>query len=140
SCGRPGCLEAYASGTSVAERAREGLARGAVSTLSAVAEVTAADVTAAVRAGDRFATALWEETLDLLGTGLTSIVNLYEPQVLVLGGGLTRAADLLFDPVRERVAAQAMGPAAGAVRIVPATGGPHAGLLGAAAVAFERLT
>ncbi|MEU5363964.1 ROK family protein [Streptomyces sp. NPDC005925] len=142
SCERAGCLEAYASGTSIAERAREGLAEGAGgdSALNALEDVTAADVTAAVRAGDPFATALWEETLDLLGSGLTSIVNLYEPEVLVLGGGVTRAADLLFEPVRRRVAAQAMGPAAAAVRIVPATGGEHAGLLGAAAVAFERLT
>jgi glucokinase len=139
SCERAGCLEAYASGTSIAERAREGLAAGADSALSAMGHVTAADVTAAARAGDPFAAALWEETLDLLGSGLTSIVNLYEPEVLVLGGGVTRAADLLFEPVRRRVTAQAMGPAAGAVRIVPATGGEHAGLLGAAAIAFERL-
>ncbi|NGN67396.1 ROK family protein [Streptomyces sp. A7024] len=137
-CGRAGCLEAYASGTSIAERAREGMP--ADSSLAAIEELTAADVTAAARAGDPYATALWEETLDLLGSGLTSIVNLYEPELLVLGGGVTRVGDQLFEPLRRRVAAQAMGPAAAAVRIVPATGGDHAGVLGAAAIGFERLT
>lgn len=129
SCGREGCLEAYASGTSIAERARE----------AGCAARTAEELAAAVREGDPLAVRVWEETTELFGGGLTSIVNLLEPELVVLGGGVTRSADLLLPPLREYVARSAMGPAAEAVRIETATGGERAGLLGAAAIGFERL-
>ena len=142
-CGRSGCLEAYASGTSIAERAAEAVAaavsRGVPTTLADCAPLTAAEVAAAAREGDAVAEAVWAETVDTLGSGLTSLVNLYEPDLVVLGGGVTRSGDQLLDPVRRIVAEQAMGPAARAVRIVRASGGDRAGLLGAAAIALERL-
>lgn len=138
-CGRRGCLEAYVSGTSIAERAREALSGGAASSLSALAEVTAADVDRAAAAGDPVATAVWEQTTEALACGLTSIVNLLEPELVVLGGGVTRAGERLLGPVREAVRRQAMGPAARACRIVPAALGDRVGVAGAAAVAFERL-
>uniref|UniRef100_A0AAU2W0M1 ROK family protein n=1 Tax=Streptomyces sp. NBC_00008 TaxID=2903610 RepID=A0AAU2W0M1_9ACTN len=140
-CGRTGCLEAYASGTSIAERAREALATGhPQSVLAALPRPgpTAADVAAAARDGDPLATALWDETTDLLAEGLASIVNLYEPEVVVLGGGVTRSGEQLLSPVREKTRRLAMGPASNA-RIVRAGAGDRAGVLGAAAVALERL-
>ncbi|WP_051941195.1 ROK family protein [Phaeacidiphilus oryzae] len=146
SCGRRGCLEAYASGTSIAERAREAVreetAAGHWTALAEhpAEELGAADVARAALDGDALAVRLWRETTELLGDGLTSIVNLYEPEVLVLGGGVTRSGDQLLLPVRESVARQAMAPAAAACRVVLATGGDRAGVLGAAAIAFERLT
>ncbi|MFJ8886746.1 ROK family protein [Streptomyces sp. NPDC102402] len=140
-CGRTGCLEAYASGTSIAERAREALAAGhPQSVLAALPHPgpTAADVAAAARDGDPLATALWDETTDLLAEGLASIVNLYEPEVVVLGGGVTRSGEQLLAPVREKTRRLAMHPASNA-RIVRAGAGDRAGVLGAAAVALERL-
>ncbi|MGP3938139.1 ROK family protein [Streptomyces sp. 6N106] len=136
-CGRAGCLEAYASGTSLGERAREAVTRGEPTSLPA--DATAADVSREARAGDPLAVRLWDETTALLGQGLTSIVNLYEPEVAVLGGGVTRAGEQLLEPVRRTVTRLAMGPAARAVRIVRAANGDRAGVLGAAAIAFERL-
>lgn len=140
-CGRTGCLEAYASGTSIAERAREALAAGAPPSVLAALPApgpTAADVARAARTGDPLATALWDETTDLLAEGLASIVNLYEPELVVLGGGVTRAGEQLLGPVRHKTARLAMGPVA-ATRIVRARAGDRAGVLGAAAVALERL-
>ncbi len=129
-CGRRGCLEAYASGTAIAERYRE--AGGDPS-------ATAADVQVAAAAGEPRATAVWQSTVDALVCGLTSIVNLLEPEVLVLGGGVTRAGDHLLGPVRAGVHAAAMGPASRAVRIVRAALGDRVGVVGAAAIAYERL-
>ncbi|MEV5172627.1 ROK family protein [Streptomyces flaveolus] len=137
-CGRPGCLEAYASGTSLGELAREAVTRGEPTSLPA--DATAADVAREARAGDPLAVRLWDETTALLGQGVTSIVNLYEPEVVVLGGGVTRAGEQLLAPVRHTVARMAMGPAARAVRVVRAANGDRTGVLGAAAIAFERLT
>ncbi|WP_327664711.1 MULTISPECIES: ROK family protein [unclassified Streptomyces] len=142
SCGRAGCLEAYVSGTSIAERAREALVFDRQTVLAGLPNdgITAADVARAAREGDELAAELWQETCELLAQGLASIVNLYEPELVVLGGGVTRSGEQLLAPVREKVARLAMGPAAEAARIVTATGGDGAGVLGAAAIAFERLT
>jgi glucokinase len=100
-CGGRGCLEAYVSGTSIAERARK--AMDGASTLSTVDTVTAADVAAHTAAGDPLATWVWQDTVAALGCGLTSIVNMLEPELVVLGGGVTRAGDALVAPVREVV-------------------------------------
>ena len=129
-CGRRGCLEAYVSGTSIAERAREAGMDGAV----------AADVAAAAKAGDPVASAVWDETIDALACGLTSIVNLFEPELVVLGGGVVSGTgEQLLGPVRTRVQAEAMPPSAAAVRIVEAALGEQVGVVGAAAIAIERI-
>jgi glucokinase len=128
-CGRKGCLEAYVSGTSIAERARE----------AGMIGVSAADVAAAAHAGDPVAGAVWDETVVALACGLTSIVNVFEPELIVVGGGVTRAGEQLLGPVRERVQAEAMTPAGQDVRLVRSALGDRVGVVGAAAIAFERL-
>jgi glucokinase len=125
-CGRRGCLEAYCSGTSIAERAQEAGMDGA----------GAADVAAAARAGNTIASRVWDETCEALACGITSIVNLFEPEIVVLGGGVVRTGEQLLGPVRERVAEQAMG---GPVDVVAAELGDAVGVVGAATVAYERL-
>jgi glucokinase len=137
-CGRLGCLEAYVSGTSIAERAREALAeRRRDSVLAAVHEPTAADVAAAARAGDALAQEVWDGTTAALACGLTSIVNLFEPELVVLGGGVTRSGEQLLGPVREAVETTAMSPAGRAAGIVLSALGDQVGVVGAAAIAFE---
>jgi glucokinase len=127
-CGRRGCLEAYVSGTSISERARE----------AGLAAVTATEVAAAARDGDPVATAVWDETVEALACGLTSIVNLFEPQLVVLGGGVIRTGEQLLGPVRERVRASAMGPASRAADIVASAFGDRVGVAGAAAIVYAR--
>ncbi|HVM16842.1 MAG TPA: ROK family protein [Gaiellaceae bacterium] len=139
-CGRRGCLEAYVSGTSIAERAREALAAdGAGSSLSALGEPTAADVVAAARAGDPLASAVWRETVDAFGSGLTSIVNVFEPELVVVGGGVSSAGDALLAPARDYVRARAIVPGAAALDVVPAALGERVGVVGAAAVVLDRI-
>ena len=125
-CGRRGCLEAYCSGTSIAERAEEAGMHGA----------SAADVAQAASAGNTIAAKIWDETCEALACGIVSIANLFEPEVVVLGGGVMRTGEQLLGPVRERVAEQVIG---GPVRVVAAENGDAVGVVGAAAVAFERL-
>ena len=126
-CGRHGCLEAYCSGTSIAERAVEaGMGAG----------VTAADVAQAAQAGDEVASRVWDETCEALACGLTSIANLFEPEVIVLGGGVVRTGEQLLAPVRASVAEQMIGPP---VSIVAAASGDAVGVVGAAAIAYERV-
>lgn len=137
SCGRHGCIEAYASGTSIAERAREAIRAGSRSSLRDLESLTAADVSAAAAAGDAVARAVWTETVDLLGTAVTDLVNVFEPDLVVLGGGVTRAGAMLLDPISDQVAREAMKPAAGAARVALAGLGDLVGVVGAATIAYD---
>ena len=136
-CGARGCAEAYVSGTSIARRAAEAAA-GSDSTLAGLA-ITAKDVAEHARAGDPVARAVWDETTAMLGRMVAVLINVCEPELVVLGGGVTRAGAQLLDPVREAALRQAMPPAAAACDVVLSRHGEAVGVLGAAAIAYERL-
>jgi len=138
-CGRRGCLEAYASGTNIAARARERLAAGRASSLADVPVVTAQHVAEAAAADDELAGEVWDETTAILGSAIANILDVFNPELVVLGGGVTRAGDQLLVPVREAALRQAMPPARGAAEIVLAGLGDELGVISAATVAFERL-
>lgn len=127
-CGRRGCLEAYVSGTSIAERGRE----------ADLPYETAEEVAAAALSGDGGAARVWDETVEALACGLTSIVNVLEPEVVVIGGGVSRSGEHLLAPVRQRVHKEAMTPAGKAVEIVAAALGDRVGVVGAAAIVLEH--
>jgi glucokinase len=137
-CGSIGCFEAYASGTALATRAREVLPTNPDSALATAKELTAQTVVEAVRAGDALAKRVWDETMIALAAGLASLIHIFNPSRIVLGGGLTHAGELLFEPVRRHLRTRAIGPLAAACAIVPAQLGDNAGVLGAAAVGMER--
>jgi glucokinase len=139
-CGNTGCLEAYCSGTSLAARAREAVEAGGASSLGKVRPITGLAVVEAVRAGDALAVELWEETMLILGVGVVNVIHLYNPRRVILGGGLTGADELLFEPVRRYAFAHALKTMSAIVDIVPAELGDAVGILGAAAVAVEGLT
>ena len=139
-CGRRGCLEAYASGTNIAARAREALASGEPSSLGALETLTSRDVAAAAAAGDPLATRIWDETTAILASAMANILDVFNPELVILGGGVTRAGEQLLGPVRAGGLAQAMAPAARSAEIVLAELGDRLGVVSAAAVAFERLT
>lgn len=134
-CGRNGCLEALASGLSIAREARMRLRgpAGATSALSAIPPdtLTAQHVAEAAAAGDALARAVWNEAMGWLGIGIASAANLLNPGRVVLGGGLTRAGALLFNPVRHVVARRVMDPE---LTVVPAALGDDVGILGGAAL------
>lgn len=136
-CGRQGCLEAYASGTNIAVRANEVLTlTDQASSLRDVPLVRAEHVSAAAAAGDPLAAEVWNETTALIGQAVTDLVNVFEPHVVVLGGGVTRSGAMLLDPVRETVHATAMPPAARAV-VALAGLGDEVCVVGAGALALD---
>jgi glucokinase len=135
-CGRRGCIEAYASGTAIAQRATEALASGRRSSLSCLQTITAKDVAAAAPT-DALARAIWDETTELLGIAVTDLVNVFEPDLVVFGGGVARAGHLLIDPVARIVADNAMGPAGSAARIVLTGLGDTVCVVGAGALALD---
>lgn len=138
-CGNYGCLEAYASGPNIASRAVEGIEAGERSSLPDLVEgdlerITAETVSEAVLAGDAFATGVLLETARHLGVGLANLINLVNPEVVVIAGGVTRAGDALLDPLRAEVRRRAFLPAVSACRIMAAQLGADAGVIGAAGI------
>ena len=141
-CGSTGCIEAYCSGTNIALRAREAIDAGNATGPLAQGDpgtISAERVADAARDGDPLASSIWDETMELLGGGIVSIIHAFNPRLVVLGGGVTAAGDLLFDPVRRIVAERAMPWLAAVVRVVPAELGALTGVHGAVAVALDRL-
>jgi len=142
-CGSRGCLEAYASGTNIAARARERVLAGEQSLLLDIAGspelINGEAIDAALRAGDPLTVRIWDETMEILGTGIANVINIFNPRRVVLGGGITNFGSTLFDPIRRIALSRAMGPLTEVVEIVPAQLGGQVGVLGAVAVALERL-
>ncbi|HET7583517.1 MAG TPA: ROK family protein [Gemmatimonadaceae bacterium] len=137
-CGNYGCLEAYASGPAIAQRAREALERDEVSVLPRMvdgdlAKLTAATVYDAALQGDALARELVRDTARFLGTGIANFLNILNPDVVVIAGGVTRAGDALFEPLRAEVKRRAFRPAVAACRIVPGALPGTAGVVGAVA-------
>jgi glucokinase len=137
-CGRKGCLEAYASGSSIAARTAELLAADPrPSVLRELDEPRAEHVSAAAAQGDPVATQVWDETVEILGQAVTDLVNLFEPNVVVLGGGVTRSGAQLLAPVARIVGDTAMPPAAAAARVTLAALGDEVCVVGAGALALD---
>jgi glucokinase len=143
-CGNYGCLEAYASGPAIALRAVEGIEAGAESLLPALVDgrlesLTAATVYEGVVLGDPYANDVMRETAKLLGAGIASIINVLNPEMVVIAGGVTRAGEHLFAPLRAEVRKRAFKSAQEACQIVSAQLPGTAGLIGAIAV-FKKET
>ena len=138
-CGQRGCVEAYASGSSIARRANEALAAGRPSSMRDVPLVTAETVSTHAGGGDPLARSVWDETTAALGRALAVMINVMEPQLVILGGGVTRAGDALLLPVRHAALSQAMRPAGAAARVELSAHGDTVGVVGAAASAFRHL-
>ncbi len=138
-CGNYGCLEAYASGPAIALRAVEGIEAGAQSMLpdlvhGRLEDITAATVYEAVLLGDTYANEVMRETAQFLGTGIANIINVLNPQMIVIAGGVTLAGDHLFVPLRAEVRRRAFKSAEEACQIVSAQLQGTAGMIGAAGV------
>jgi glucokinase len=142
-CGNYGCLEAYASGPAIAARAVEGVEAGAETSLpdyvrGDLRQITAQVVYEAAHDGDEYAREVVHDTAKVLGAGVANIINIFNPQVVVICGGVTLAGDQLFVPLRSEVKRRAFKPAANACRIVPGELTGTAGVYGAAAVFMRR--
>jgi glucokinase len=138
-CGNDGCLEAYASGPAIARRARELVAAGAVSSLGSMAPdaISAQTVYEAAGAGDALAREVVQDTAKYLGVGVANLINILNPEVVVVCGGVTQAGDGLFIPLRREVARRAFRPAVDACRIVPGMLTGTAGVVGAARIFLD---
>jgi len=142
-CPNHGCLEAVASGTALGrealriahERPDSGLGKA----LAAGSEIRGALVTELAHDGDAAARDALALIGSRLGVGIANYVNIFNPEYVVVGGGVIAAGDLLLGPARAVVAERALSPSRDVVRIVPARFGAESGMLGAATLALEGI-
>jgi glucokinase len=124
--GTPGALETFIGNYNIAAR-------------SGGRFTSTHELLSAVSVGDEAAVALWRRSLHALGCATVSFINIVDPEVVIIGGGIATAGDLLFGPLRENVARHEWRPAGNAVKIIPAALGEWAGAIGAARDAMLRV-
>ncbi len=143
SCGNTGCLEVLASGTAIAREAVTRISQGERSALTEIVEgkiedITAEKVEVAARRGDPLASDVICKAATYLGVGMANLVNIFNPEMIIIGGGVANMGDLLLNPARQVVEERAFSLPARAVRIIPAQLGSSAGVLGAAVFARQQ--
>jgi len=138
-CGKPGCIEVLASGNAIARRARERIATGTSSTMLELAggnvdAIRGETVGKAFLAGDPFAKELILETIEMLAVWFANMIDLLDPEVIVIGGGAATLYQPFYDQLRERIPQLAVNPRASEVPVLPAHYGAESGIAGGAAL------
>jgi glucokinase len=137
-CGNTGCLELFASATAIVRMTRERLPRFPQSKLSSE-DLTAEKVYGAGREGDELALSVFKTVGTYLGIGLANLINIIDPEIIVIAGGVVNGWDLFARDMQNVVNERAVRATAAQVKIAAAQCGDNAGLLGAARLAFDDL-
>ena len=132
-CGDRGCLEAFASGPSIVAMAEDYIKGGKSTKYRELAnpEITPYVVSEAAKQGDAVAKRIFTIMGEYIGMGLVSVVNLLNPEKIIIGGGVAAAGDILLDPIKETIIKRSMPISGSAVKVVPAQLGNTAGVIGA---------
>lgn len=132
-CGDTGCMEAYASGPAIVEMAQDYIRGGKSTKFRELAnpDITPYIVAEAAKQGDVVAKRIFEIMGEYIGIGLSSVVNLLNPEKIIIGGGVADAGDILFEPIKRTIKERAMPIQGASVEVVPAQLGNSAGVIGA---------
>lgn len=142
-CGNRGCLQQLAAGPAIANRARERLRAGGASILHDLCGyhpelITAQMIFQAAEQGDALAQEIIQEAATYLGIAIANLINLFNPQLIILGGPVGRVGHVLIEPLQTEVRRRAMTHPLSAARIVTSTLGSDAGAIGAAVLVLQR--
>lgn len=139
-CGNAGCLEALAGGRAIARQAKEAIRKGKrtlLASLGPIEEITARDVASAARRGDLVAQEIISRAGSYLGIAIAGLVNLFNPRMIVVGGGVAQVGDLLLQPIRDTVARRSIQASARTVKINTAVLRRHSSAMGAVVQALS---
>ncbi|WNQ11021.1 ROK family glucokinase [Paenibacillus aurantius] len=137
-CGQMGCLETVSSATGIVRMAHDAVARGDKTSLGLIQNITAKDVFDAAKAGDEVALRIVHRAAYYLGRSMASLSVILNPRRYIIGGGVSKAGEILFTPIREIFTRYTPEQAREGVDIVPATLGNDAGVVGAAGLNLPR--
>ncbi|MBL4937710.1 ROK family protein [Clostridium sp. YIM B02515] len=135
-CGNYGCIEALASGTAIARQAREALENGEETSLKNYEKVTSYEVYKEAEKGDKVAIEILDRSFNYLGIAVANTITSFDPEMFVIGGGVSQMGSVLFDKVKEVVNKRCFKAMSEFCEIVPAGLGTDAGVMGAVALAL----
>lgn len=138
-CGNWGCLEVYTSATGIVRRTKKSLKNfKGKSLLKKIPKLTSQAVYQAAAKGDKLARKITLETAEILGAGLTSLVHMLNPEIIIIGGGVAQSGSLLFKPLKETLRKRCFAQSIRNLKVVPAKLGDQAGMIGAAKAFFHH--
>ena len=135
-CGNRGCVEALSSGTAIKNAAVEAVKSNIKTSLKDYDEVTAKEVFDEAEKGDRVANEILDEALSYLGAAVSNYANIFDPDMIVIGGGITNGGKIVFDKIREEMEKRCLGPVLKHCKVEKAKLEGQAGVLGAVALAM----
>lgn len=135
-CGNNGCIEALSSGTAIARQAREAISNGLETSLSKYDKLTSYEVFKEAYIGDKVAKEILEKSFIYLGIGVANIITSFDPDMVVIGGGVSKGGQILFETVQKEVDKRCFKTMSKHTKIVPAMLGTDAGVIGAVALAI----
>ncbi len=138
-CGDYGCLEAFASATAIKRMALEGRRKFPESIIFNSGQIDGKVVFDAAKSGDMLGQLIVERVVNALAVGISNFIHIFNPEVVVIGGGISRAGDMLFDPLEKRVEHLVMPSFKGTYKIVQSPLVEEAGILGAASIVLQHL-
>lgn len=143
-CGNHGCVEAYASGPAIAALGLKAVTQGLTTCIGEIAgydlnKITPELIAQAAHEGDTLAQHIYQQAGHYLGVAVAKLLVSVGPRIVVIGGGVARAGDLLLDPIRQTVRERVKMMPVDQVQIVPASLGVNAGIIGSAVWASHRL-
>lgn len=136
-CGAQGCVEQYSSATALVRMAKKAVAGGAETSLRELDEITAKDVIDAAKAGDKVADQIFDKFCDCLGYSLAATAAVIDPEIFIIGGGVSKAGQVLVDRVQAYFVKYAW-PGIRGIKFALAELGNDAGIYGAASIAIGR--
>jgi glucokinase-like ROK family protein len=143
-CGKFGCLEALASGRGIAAAAERELKSGAESALRNLcggdfSRLTAEMVFQSAKEGDPLALRIFRKTAEYIGIGIATLIDLFNPQAIIVGGGVSRSGEEFLDQIRESVKTHVIQRHNNFVKIIPATFGADAAVMGSVSLILEKV-
>ena len=135
-CGNIGCLEAISSGTAIGKKGQEAILTNVETSLKKYDKITSYEVFVEAKAGDKVAMEIINRALTYLGTGVANVISTFDPDAVIIGGGVSKAGDIVFEIVKEVVNKRCFKTMAEHCKILPAGLGTDAGVIGAVALAL----
>lgn len=135
-CGNYGCAEAVASGTAIARQGKEAAKRGEITSLSQYENITAYEVFREAEKGDKTSLDIINKSLNYLGICISNIITSFDPEMIIIGGGVTRAGEIVYNKIKDVVNKRCFKTMAESCKIVAPALGTDAGVMGAIALAL----
>lgn len=137
-CGNYGCAEVLASGTAIARQGREAVQKKIKTSLTKYSNITAYEVFKEAKNGDKVCNKILNKSLNYLGICIANLVSIFDPEIIIIGGGVAKAGQVVFDSVKDIVKVRCFNILADSCRILPAGLKSNSGVIGAAALALRE--